>query len=105
MGPAERPIRGHLGSVADGAAAHRHRAVTEARGAPPGPTGLAGPVVWAIHLLLPLVALWLLVARPGSDVMWEHHATHFWLVLTTAVVNVALALVVAEGRGAVTTCA
>src|SRR3954451_7010796 len=47
-------------------------------------------VVWAAHLALPLAGLWLLLTRPGADVIWQHHATHFWLVLVVAAVNVVI---------------
>ncbi|HET9878328.1 MAG TPA: adenylate/guanylate cyclase domain-containing protein [Candidatus Limnocylindria bacterium] len=47
------------------------------------PTGVA--------LALPLVGLGLLLARPELDLVWEHHPSHFWLVLGTAAVNVILA--------------
>jgi class 3 adenylate cyclase len=46
--------------------------------------------VWALHLALPLLGLWLLLARPSLDVMWQHAPSHFWLVLTVAAVNVGL---------------
>lgn len=54
--------------------------------------------VWALHMAIPLLALWLLLAQPGVDVHWEHHGAHFGLVLATAAVNVVLALLV--GRAA-----
>jgi class 3 adenylate cyclase len=41
--------------------------------------------------VLPVAGLALLLARPELDVQWEHHPSHFWLVLVTAAVNVALA--------------
>jgi class 3 adenylate cyclase len=47
-------------------------------------------------LALPLLGLALLLAIPGYDVMWEHHPSHFWLVLGVAVVNVVLALLTGE---------
>lgn len=47
--------------------------------------------VWLVHLALPLLALWLLIAQPGLDVRWEHQPSHFWLVMAVAGVNVALA--------------
>ncbi|GAB3866244.1 hypothetical protein [Dactylosporangium cerinum] len=47
-------------------------------------------LVWATHLALPLAGLWLLLTRPGADLIWQHHDTHFWLVLTVAVVNIAV---------------
>jgi class 3 adenylate cyclase len=55
---------------------------------------------WAILLALPVVGLGLLLLRPELDVEWEHHPSHFWLVLLTAVVNVTLAYVtnLAAGR-------
>jgi class 3 adenylate cyclase len=47
--------------------------------------------LWAILLVLPVAGLGLLLARPQIDLRWEHHPSHFWLVLSTAAVNVALA--------------
>lgn len=52
--------------------------------------------VWALHLVIPLLALWLLVSRPRFDVRWEHHGAHFGLVLVTAVVNVVLAVLISR---------
>ena len=58
--------------------------------------------LWPVGLvlLLPLVGLALLLARPELDMEWEHHPSHFWIVLVAAAVNVALAYVtnVAAGR-------
>jgi class 3 adenylate cyclase len=63
-----------------------------------GSSGLS----WSLStfLVVPLLGLALLLARPDLDVEWEHHPSHFWLVLLTAAVNVALAYVtnVAAGR-------
>ena len=56
---------------------------------------MAGAVV-AIALALPLAGLALLLARPEIDVRWEHHPSHFWLVLLTAALSVALALLTNE---------
>jgi adenylate cyclase len=55
---------------------------------------------WAALLVLPVAGLVLLLLRPEFDIAWEHHPSHFWLVLVTAAVNVALAYVtnVAAGR-------
>ena len=55
---------------------------------------------WVALLLLPVLGLLLLLARPELDVEWEHHPSHFWLVLFTAAVNVALAYLtnIAAGR-------
>ena len=49
---------------------------------------MARVVVWASHLALPLAGLWLLLSRPGADLIWQHHETHFWLVLVVAAINV-----------------
>jgi class 3 adenylate cyclase len=51
------------------------------------------PMVWVLHLALPVAGVWLLVARPALDGVWENHAAHFWLVLGTAAINVVLAAV------------
>ena len=50
------------------------------------------PRVWLFGALLslPLVGLALLLAVPSIDVMWEHHPSHFLLVLAVALINVAL---------------
>ena len=61
-----------------------------------------GNVPWVVPvaLALPLLGLALLLARPELDMEWEHHPSHFWIVLLTAAVSVALAYVtnVAAGR-------
>jgi adenylate cyclase len=46
--------------------------------------------VWAFHLALPMAGLWLLVAQPHLDVEWHHAPSHFWLVLTVAVISTLL---------------
>lgn len=58
------------------------------------------PWTFGLALALPLLGLALLLARPELDVVWEHHPSHFWLVLLTAAINVVLAYVtnVAAGR-------
>jgi class 3 adenylate cyclase len=45
----------------------------------------------AAILSLPLIGLLLLIWRPALDLHWEHHPTHFWLVLTTALLSAVLA--------------
>ncbi|MFF0341036.1 adenylate/guanylate cyclase domain-containing protein [Kribbella sp. NPDC004875] len=52
--------------------------------------------VTALVLLLPIAGLGLLLEKSQLDVHWEHHPTHFWLVLLTA----ALAAVLAYATGA-----
>ena len=56
------------------------------------------PRVWLLGVLLalPLAGLVLLLAVPSIDVEWEHHPSHFLLVLVVALINVALALVASE---------
>lgn len=50
----------------------------------------------AVLLALPLAGLVLLLGYPKLDVHWEHHPAHFWLVLATAAVSVALGLATSE---------
>ena len=50
----------------------------------------------ALLLLLPLFGLALVLGYPRLDAHWEHHPAHFWLVLATAVVSVALGLATSE---------
>jgi hypothetical protein len=47
-------------------------------------------------LVLPLAGLVLLLALPALDVRWEHHPSHFWLVLSVALVNMVLGLLTSE---------
>ena len=56
---------------------------------------------WRLGLLgLPIVGLAVVLLQPELDLEWQHHPSHFWIVLATAGVNVALAYVtnVAAGR-------
>jgi adenylate cyclase len=48
-------------------------------------------VLTALVLLIPLAGLVLLLQSPTLDVHWEHHPSHFWLVLVTAVLSAVLA--------------
>ena len=47
---------------------------------------------WVLHMLLPLLGLWLLYAQPGTDVRWENHHAHFALVLAMSAISVGLAM-------------
>jgi adenylate cyclase len=62
------------------------------RSARPRPvTATVAPVralVWLFHLALPLAGLWLLLARPSTDLLWHDAPSHFWLVTAVAMVNV-----------------
>ena len=48
--------------------------------------------VWLAALAVPLLGLVVLLAAPSADGMWEHHPSHFWLVLAAAVTSAGLAL-------------
>jgi len=47
-------------------------------------------VAWTCAVALPLAGLALLLSAPDLDVRWEHHPSHFWLVLLVAIVNAAV---------------
>jgi class 3 adenylate cyclase len=52
--------------------------------------------VWAGHLALPLLGLWLLLAQPRLDVVWEDHTSHLVVVLAAALTSAGLAWTVGE---------
>lgn len=58
--------------------------------------GATGRTLAGIALALPVIGLALLIGRPELDLRWEHHPSHFWLVLLTAGISVGLALVTNE---------
>jgi len=51
---------------------------------------------WLFPLALPLAGLVLLLAQPEADAHWEHHPSHFWLVLITALVSLVLGYLAGE---------
>ena len=53
-------------------------------------------VVLVARLALPLVGLALLLAWPDADGRWEHHPSHFWLVLGHRLVNLGLGLLASD---------
>ena len=55
--------------------------------------------MWVLHLALPLLGLWLLLAEPELDARWEHQPSHFWLVLAVAGISLALAWRVEDAAG------
>jgi len=57
--------------------------------APRSGSGLRS-ATWLLHMALPLLALWLLLAQPELDLAWDHRVAHFVLVLATALVSVVL---------------
>ena len=54
------------------------------------------PLAWLALLSLPMIGLAVLIARPQLDLEWRHQPSHFWLVLSVALVNVALAFLTSE---------
>ncbi|GGT35278.1 adenylate/guanylate cyclase domain-containing protein [Nonomuraea spiralis] len=62
---------------------------------PPATQPVRG-VVWGIHLALPLLGLWLLLGQQHLNVVWQHNASHFWMILTVAGINVALGAMITE---------
>src|SRR5438045_648581 len=64
---------------------------TTAPGSTPARTG-----EWLALVLLPLAGLAILLAEPSADVHWEHHPSHFWLVLSASVISAGLAFATGE---------
>lgn len=62
---------------------------------PPATQPVRG-VVWGIHLVLPLLGLWVLLAQPEFNVMWHHNLSHFWMIITVAGINVVLGVMISE---------
>jgi len=58
--------------------------------------GKLGALVWALHLALPLLGLWVLIAQPQIDIHWQHEPTHFWLIAGFAAVNSVLGALMSE---------
>jgi class 3 adenylate cyclase len=58
--------------------------------APPGRTGAFRIAIWTMHAALPLLGLWLLIARPSLDGVWNDRPGHFWLVGACAALSLAL---------------
>src|SRR5438067_5894903 len=59
-----------------------------------GGTAPVRTVIWAGHLALPLAGLWLLIAQPRVDLVWQNNPAHFWLVGAVALGNVVLAVLI-----------
>jgi class 3 adenylate cyclase len=58
--------------------------------------GKLGVLVWVLHLALPMLGLWLLIAQPQFDVHWQHEPTHFWLIAGFALMNSVLGAFMSE---------
>jgi class 3 adenylate cyclase len=54
---------------------------------------------WALHMALPLLALWLLLAQPMLDLAWDNRWAHLILVLTAALISLALAVLIGRTAG------
>ena len=56
------------------------------------------PRIWllAVLLAIPVAGLLLLLAVPDLDLEWQHHPSHFLLVLAVALINVGLALIASD---------
>ncbi|MEP6651625.1 MAG: hypothetical protein ABJA74_17180, partial [Lapillicoccus sp.] len=50
----------------------------------------------AALLGVPVIGLLVLLINPELDGRWEHHPSHFWLVLATGLVNLVLGVVAAD---------
>jgi adenylate cyclase len=57
----------------------------------PAPHARDRLVAWGVLVAIPLAGLVLLLVAPGADFAWEHHPSHFWLVLASALTSAALA--------------
>ncbi|WP_222106610.1 GAF domain-containing protein [Mycobacterium kubicae] len=55
---------------------------------------------WLMHMALPMLALWLLLARPKVDLAWDNRVAHFVLVLSAAAVSVGLGASIARAARA-----
>ncbi len=53
-------------------------------------TSAPGIWIWGIHLALPLLGLWLLIAQPQLDMSWQHEPAHFWMIAAFALLNTLL---------------
>lgn len=61
-----------------------------------GPASRGEGIALAVALALPVAGFALLITRPELDLHWQHQPSHFWLVLLTAAVSVALAFATNE---------
>lgn len=73
------------------------RSEAQARtGEPLTSAALARPTVWLFHMALPLLGLWLLLARPTLDIEWLYRGAHFLVVAVAAAISTGVGLVVNE---------
>ncbi|ORW71388.1 hypothetical protein AWC23_14260 [Mycobacterium saskatchewanense] len=55
---------------------------------------------WLMHMALPMLALWMLLEQPQIDLAWDNRDAHFVLVLSAALVSVALGALIARASRA-----
>ncbi|GAA3143911.1 hypothetical protein GCM10010466_38780 [Planomonospora alba] len=53
-------------------------------------------VVWLLHLALPMLGLWLLLARPHLDARWQDDPAHFWMIIAVAGISLVLGALVSR---------
>ena len=53
-------------------------------------------LVWVTHLALPLAGLWLLLAEPQTDLVWQDNPSHFWLVVVVGAINLVVGTQMSE---------
>nr|BFE84154.1 hypothetical protein GCM10020093_067550 [Planobispora longispora] len=54
-------------------------------------------VVWVIHLALPMLGLWLLLANHDHiNVKWQHNPSHFLLIIVVAGINFVLGTMISQ---------
>lgn len=70
--------------------------LTSSTGRPAAAFAVLSPraAIWLFHLGLPLIGLWVLLARPDFDLVWEDHVAHLVLVGAATGVSIVLALLV-----------
>jgi adenylate cyclase len=66
----------------------------------PGGGSAARATTWVLHMALPLIALWLLLARPQMDLAWDNRVAHFVLIFSAAVVSTVLGVLIGRGASA-----
>src|SRR4029078_5398579 len=57
----------------------------------PPPRDAARALAWGALVVLPRAGLGILPRAPATDIHWEHHPAHFWLVLSSALTSAVLA--------------
>ncbi len=66
----------------------------------PGGGSAARAATWVLHMALPVIALWLLLARPQLDLAWDNRVAHFILIFSAALVSTFLGVMIGRGASA-----